>query len=271
MLCRDTQLRRKIKENVERDPSCWAILSFGRHREKTFEWVSAHDNSFVSGQCRRLWRRVLSPQLRECAEHVEQFLGAQVADVKGSRGRAGILDETNGAENNSEVKCNLNTAGQEAESCCGRARINSSWAKPGGSPTEQAGHTARAEIGNVGQSELLCPLGGRTLRIFRETSCDMLTREGSARTAGPAHRQLPDSLLVPSFLWLLVSARGTGGSVVKKLYRGRRLVPGALKLAWQLLDTVGFLEWKWPRGCQAERFRFFRSSMGSSYRNNQAS
>ena len=48
--------------------------------------------------------------------------------------------------------------------------------------TSEAGHTDLAEIGNVGQSELLSTcelLGGRTLRISRDTGCDLLTREGS--------------------------------------------------------------------------------------------
>ena len=104
--------------------------------------MSAHDKQFREWAVQTVVEEgvATSPQLRECAEHVEQFLGAQLADVKGSRGRVGRLDETNGAtasdgptlENNSEVECNLNTL-EEAESCCGRARSNSSWAKSGGS------------------------------------------------------------------------------------------------------------------------------------------
>ena len=37
----------------------------------------------------------------------------------------------------------------------------------------------------------------------------------------------------------------------QKLYRGRRLVRAALKLAMQLLDTGGLFVWEWLRGCQS--------------------
>ena len=50
--------------------------------------------------------------------------------------------------------------------------------------TNEARHTDLAEIGNVGQSEVLSTcelLGGRTLQISPDTGCDLLTREGSSR------------------------------------------------------------------------------------------
>ena len=53
--------------------------------------------------------------------------------------------------------------------------------------TGEARHTDLAEIGNVGQSELLstCELHrGRPLRISRDKGCDLLSRKGSSRAVG---------------------------------------------------------------------------------------
>ena len=60
----------------------------------------------------------------------------------------------------------------------------------------------------MGQSELLSTcelLGGRTLRISRETGCDLLTREGSSGAAGLLRDKCLTVLLVPSFLCAMVS------------------------------------------------------------------
>ena len=123
--------------------------------------------------------------------------------------------------------------------------------------TCDAGHTDLAEIGNVGQSELLftCELlGGRTLRISRDTGCDLLTREGSSRAA----LLLTDNC--PTVCWFRLSCalwcpwRRRDSDVSDKtnqmLYSGRRLVRAALKLATQSRDTGCLFVWEWPRGCQ---------------------
>ena len=124
--------------------------------------------------------------------------------------------------------------------------------------TGEAGHTDLAEIGNVGQIELLSTselLGGRTLRISRDTGCDLLTRERSSRAAG----LLRDNC--PTVCWFRVSCAlrcpwrwrdsDVSDKTNQKLHRGRRLVRAALKLAAQLLDRGGLFVWERPRGCQA--------------------
>ena len=127
--------------------------------------------------------------------------------------------------------------------------------------TSGPGHTDLAEIGNVGQSELLSTcelLGGGTLRISRDTGCDLLTREGSSRATGLLRDNCPRvcCFRVSCTLWCPWRWRDSDGSDVsdktnQKLYTGRRLVRAALKLATQLLDTRGLFVWEWPRGCQA--------------------
>ena len=74
--------------------------------------------------------------------------------------------------------------------------------------TNEAGHTDLAEIGSMGQSEVLSTcelLGGRTLQISRDAGCDLLTREGRSRAV--AQRPLSDSLLVQNFLCVVVSVQ----------------------------------------------------------------
>ena len=58
------QLTKKIKEmQGEREPSRQAILNFGRHQGRTFEWVWSRQTA--SWQCRQLWTRVF-PRLHNC-------------------------------------------------------------------------------------------------------------------------------------------------------------------------------------------------------------
>ena len=123
--------------------------------------------------------------------------------------------------------------------------------------TNEAGHTDLAEIGSMGQSELLSTcelLGGRTLQISRDTGCDLQTREGRSRAVDLLRDHCP------TVCWFRISCAlrcpwrwrdsDVNDRTNQKLYRGRRLVRAALKLATQLMDTRGILVWEWPRGCR---------------------
>ena len=107
-----------------------------------------------------------------------------------------------------------------------------------------------AEIGNVGESEL----GGRTLRVSRDTGCDLLTRKRSPGAAGLLRENCPTVcwFRVSCALWCPWRWRDSDVSdkTNQKLCRGRRLVRAALKLATQSFITGGIFVWEWPRGCQ---------------------
>ena len=73
------QLTRKIKEvQTERVPPRQAILEFGRHRGKTYEWVRAHDKQYCEWAVLTVVEEsaTASPQLKKFASHVEQSRGA---------------------------------------------------------------------------------------------------------------------------------------------------------------------------------------------------
>ena len=98
--------------------------------------------------------------------------------------------------------------------------------------TNEVGRADLAEIGNVGQSELLSTcelLGGRTLRISRAPGCDLLTREREFLGSWSAQRQLAGP-------WRCRDS-DVGDKTHQKLYQGRRLFRAALKPATHLLDT----------------------------------
>ena len=107
-----------------------------------------------------------------------------------------------------EVQCNLKMVNEQQRAMLRKSGKQLFVDETDQLTTNEARHTDLAETGNVGQSELLSTselLGGRTQRISRDTGCDLLTREESSRAAGLLTDNLPDSLLVPSFLCAVVS------------------------------------------------------------------
>ena len=129
---------------------------------------------------------------------------AQSNHEVGPRGRNGRLGETSGtsasggwtAEDDSEVQCNLKTMNEQQ-----RAMLQKSG--------KQLLMDIRIwpRLATWDKSELLSTcglLGGRILRISRHTGCDLLTR-GECQGSESAHRRVPDSLLVPSFVCSVVS------------------------------------------------------------------
>ena len=85
---------RKIKEVLaEREPLRQAILDFGRHREKTYEWMCAHDKQYCKWVveegatasptdeirvARRTSPRVTSPELADLVKRVEHLPDIQI-------------------------------------------------------------------------------------------------------------------------------------------------------------------------------------------------
>ena len=116
-----------------------------------------------------------SPQLKKFAAHVEHFLGASPRVANAPT-----------AEDDSEVERSLNTPNEWERALLRKSAKQLFMGEIEELTTQQAGHIDLEEIGSAGQSELLsfCELlGGRTLGHSRETECDMLTSEGSARAA----------------------------------------------------------------------------------------
>ena len=74
-----------------------ATLHFGRHRRKTYEWVCAHDNQYCESEVLTVVEEsaTASPQLKKCATHVEQSLGASEGDE---------FPLTKAAESNNEAR-----------------------------------------------------------------------------------------------------------------------------------------------------------------------
>ena len=120
---------------------------------------------------------------------------AQSTNEVGPRGRTGRPDETSGTsasdgsttEDDSEVQCNLKTMNEQQRTMLRKGGKQLCMGEIDQLTTNEDGHTDLAEIGNVGQSEPLSTcelLRGRTLRISRDTRCDMLKREGSSGAFG---------------------------------------------------------------------------------------
>ena len=198
------QLTRKIKEaQAEREPLRQAILDFGRHRGKTYEWVCAHDKQYCEWAVMTNVEEgaTASPQLRKFATYVEQSLGTSPRVTSSPRRKVhsqttklepGRIDETSGTatsdspttEDDSEVQCSLKKIDDQQRAMLRKSAKQLFMDEIDQLTTNEAGHTDLAEIGSMGQSELLSTcelLGGRTLQISRDTGCDLLTREGRSR------------------------------------------------------------------------------------------
>ena len=122
------QLTRKINEvQAEREPLRQAIVDFGRHRGKTYEWVCAQDKQYCEWAVLTVVEdgATASPQLKKFASHVEQSREnvsegdeltttevAQSNNDAGPRGRTGRPDETSGTSD-SEVQCTLKTMNEQ--------------------------------------------------------------------------------------------------------------------------------------------------------------
>ena len=122
--------------------------------------------------------------------------------------------------------------------------------------TSEAGHTDLAEIGNMGQSELLstCKLLG-TLRISRGSGCELLTRKGSSRTADLLRENCPTGcwFRISCASWCPWRWKKSVTSTTKQIRSCKEeegCTRAALKLATQLLDTGGLFVRERPRGCQ---------------------
>ena len=119
---------------------------------------------------------------------------AQANNEAGPRGGIRRPDETSGisasdgstTEDDSEVQCNLKAMNEQQRTTLRKSGKQLFVDESDQLTTSEAGHTDLAEIGNVGEGELLSAcelLGGRTLRISRDTGCDLLTREVSSGAA----------------------------------------------------------------------------------------
>ena len=103
----------------------------------------------------------------------------ELADLVKTSGTAASDGST--TEDDSEVQCNVKMMNEQQRSVLRKSGKQLFLDEIDQLTTGAAGHVDLAEIGNVGQSELLstCELfGGRTLRISRDKGC-----EGSSRAA----------------------------------------------------------------------------------------
>ena len=128
--------RNHLKEvQAEREPLRQAIVDFGRHRGKSYEWVCGHDKQYCEWAVLTVVEdgATASPQLTKFAPHVEPSRGAsprvtspprrlsQPNNEAGPRGGTGRPDEMSGTsasdgsttEDDSEVQYNLKTMNEE--------------------------------------------------------------------------------------------------------------------------------------------------------------
>ena len=213
-------------------------MDFGRHQGKTHEWVFAHDKQYCEWAVLTVVEEgaTASPQLKKFATHVEQLLGTSQKEK--SQPRRKLLSQTTKLEPEEElaerqamvrprkttakVQCNVKMMNEQQRSVLRKSGKQLFMGEIDQLTTGVARHADLAETGNVGLStcELL---GGRTLRISRDTGCHLLTREGSSGAA----RLLRDNC---PWRWRDSDARDKTN---QKLHRGRMLVQAALKSATQ--------------------------------------
>ena len=194
------QLTVKIKDvQTEREPPRQATLDFGRLRGKTYEWVcprqtvlrvggadsrGARCNNVATAKEVRVARGTVTKTVSEGDELTATEVAVSNNDA-GPRGRTSRLDETSEThasdgstmEDHSEVQCNLKTMNEQQRAMLRKSGKQLFMDDIDHLTKSEARHIDLAEIGIVGQSELLSTcelLGRRTLRISQDTGCDLL-------------------------------------------------------------------------------------------------